>query len=325
MGVEIIKGAYKIKMGRHRTQVTTYENLTLQTTHPIKEDKQKKIKPTIPSDYAGYNYFMRQKKRRRVFKEMAYNSFDEKRSVMLTLTFSPEQGEYTEISKAHREFKKFIQRINSHYNDFRYIATYSRQSNGNWHYHVLCNFDTNIKNSEISAIWKRGKTYVTYIKDSGMFITVLEYLIKNMNESAEDLKGKHGYLCSKAIERDIEVVSWRAEQEKEFDEAFERVEANDRVILYETRNHLGIKGERVDEETGEIFEVTIPDRELDNTLRNAGYDSWDSVYTHLSSKADFSDKFSELRVATPKQCDKKVGSKEISMGKKGKIEKIKKV
>lgn len=99
MGVEIIKGAYKIKMGRHRTQVTTYENLTLQTTHPIKEDKQKKIKPTIPSDYAGYNYFMRQKKRRRVFKEMAYNSFDEKRSVMLTLTFSPEQGEYTEISK----------------------------------------------------------------------------------------------------------------------------------------------------------------------------------------------------------------------------------
>ena len=63
-----------------------------------------------------------------------------------------------------------------------------------------------------------------------MFITVLDYLIKNMNESAEDLKGKHGYLCSKAIERDIEVVSWRAEQEKEFDEAFERVEANDRVI-----------------------------------------------------------------------------------------------
>ena len=56
MGVEIIKGAYKIKMGRHRTQVITYENLTLQTTHPIKEDKQKKIKPTIPSDYAGYNY-----------------------------------------------------------------------------------------------------------------------------------------------------------------------------------------------------------------------------------------------------------------------------
>ena len=260
-----------------------------------------------------------------MFKEMAYNSFDEKRSVMLTLTFSPEHGEYTEISKAHREFKKFIQRVNSHYNDFRYIATYSRQSNGNWHYHVLCNLDTNIKNPEISAIWKKGKTYVTYIKDSGMFITVLDYLIKNMNESAEDLKGKHGYLCSKAIERDIEVVSWRAEQEKEFDEAFERVEANDRVILYETRNHLGIKGERVDEETGEIFEVTIPDRELDNTLRNAGYDSWDSVYTHLSSKADFSDKFSELRIATPKQCDKKVGSKEISMGKKGKIEKIKKV
>lgn len=57
---------------------------------------------------------------------------------------------------------------------------------------MLCNLDTNIKNPEISAIWKKGKTYVTYIKDSGMFITVLDYLIKNMNESAEDLRVSMG-------------------------------------------------------------------------------------------------------------------------------------
>ena len=55
---------------------------------------------------------------------------------------------------------------------------------------------------------------------------------------------------------------------------------------------------RVNEETGEIFEITIPDKELNKTLEDAGYESWDTVYTHLSSSADFSDKFAELKPAT---------------------------
>ena len=64
---------------------------------------------------------------------------------------------------------------------------------------------------------------------------------------------------------------------------------------------MGIQGERVDEETGEIFRVTIPDREMDEMLANAGYESWDTIYTYLSSSARFDEKFTELSVATPKQ------------------------
>ena len=51
---EFIENGYKIKISRKRTRVTTYENMQLQTTKPIKSNKPKKIKPTIPSDYAEF-------------------------------------------------------------------------------------------------------------------------------------------------------------------------------------------------------------------------------------------------------------------------------
>ncbi len=62
MGVEYIEGGFKLKFGRRRTQVTTYENMPLQTTQPVKKDKQKEIKRNIPSDYANFNYHNRMKK-----------------------------------------------------------------------------------------------------------------------------------------------------------------------------------------------------------------------------------------------------------------------
>ncbi|MCI9397782.1 MAG: hypothetical protein HFI55_12840 [Lachnospiraceae bacterium] len=71
-----------------------------------------------------------------------------------------------------------------------------------------------------------------------------------------------------------------------------------RTILYETRNPLGIKGTRVNEETGEAFEVHLQDRELTPALEYAGYEKWESIYTHLTSSADFSNKFKTLKPAT---------------------------
>ena len=105
-------------------------------------------------------------------------------------------------------------------------------------------------------------------------------------------------MYSKSMEKDIELVSWREEQFDEFLEAFEKVKNNKRQIMYETRNPLGVKGTRVNEETGEEFEIHLLDRELTQTLKDAGYEEWETIYTHLSSSADFSDRFSELKPAT---------------------------
>lgn len=300
MGVsdEYISDGYKLTIGRRRTRVTTYENLLLQSTHPIKEGKKKERKPSIPSEYAGWNYFNRMKKRRETIRELSYNSFEFTKSVMLSLTFDRTM---VHLDEAHDAFKLFIHRVNDHYDNFRYLATFSRQKNGNWHYHVICNFSPAIKNSQVRELWKNGITYITYLENQTRFDVAVNYLIANMAESAEDTKGKRGYLASKNLERNIVLTSYKEEDRAQFEEAFERVQENKRVILYSTKNHLGIQGERVDEETGEIFRVTIPDREMDEMLANAGYESWDTIYTYLSSSARFDEKFTELSVATPKQ------------------------
>lgn len=301
MGEEYIKDGFKIKIGRKRTHITTYEDMVLQTTHPIKKDKPKKIKPSIPSDYANFNYHNRMKKRRQDVKEICWNNFDLPNVVMLTLTFDQENNKeknFTHIEEAHHEFKKFIQRVNSHYQDFRYIATFNRQKNGNWHYHIMCNFPHTIKNEEIKALWKNGITYITYIDTMEGYNRAIKYLIDNLDEAGDSLRGKHGFMCSRSVERDIELVSWKEDRYNEFLEAFKKVKDNKRTILYETKNHLGIKGTHVNEETGEAIEVHIPDRELTPMLENAGYEEWNTIYTHLSSTADFSDKFSELKPAT---------------------------
>ena len=74
----------------------------------INNTQDTKIKPSIPSNYAEFNYYNRMKKRREKIKELCYNNFALPNVVMLTLTFdiqkSKEQN-YTDLKKAHYEFK----------------------------------------------------------------------------------------------------------------------------------------------------------------------------------------------------------------------------
>lgn len=301
MAENILPQGYKIILGRRRTRIVAYENLRLQTTQPIKEDKPKKIKPSIPSNYADFNYYNRMKQRRDTIRELAYNNFENVYSTMITLTFESDKNQnFTNLDNAHKAFKTFIQRINHHYNNFRYIATFNRQRNGNWHYHMLSNLPMSTRNRDIKAIWGNGITYVSQIRTQTEFDTSVQYLINNMTDSASDTRGKHGYLSSKNLERNIVLTSYKAGDIKEFDKAFERILESNRTILYSTQNHLGIQGETVNEETGEIATYTIPDQELDEMLENAGYKSWDSTFTYLSSSARFEEKFSTILPATPK-------------------------
>lgn len=303
MAEQIVPAGFKITFGRRRTQVTTYENLILHSTQPIKEDTPKKRKPSIPSDYANFNYYNRMKKRRMTIKELCYNNFAAPQCCMITLTYDTKNGalHYTDLGKSHNEFKKFIQRVNSHYDHFDYIATFSRQKNGNWHYHIMCNFSKEVTNEDVHSLWKNGYTYLTRIEDEVGFKKGIEYLIDNMKESGDEIKSRHGYLCSKSLEYNKDFCSWRKEDSEGFEEAFKEVNSKERKILYEVRRHLGVKGAYINEETGQINEVTLPDRELNNALKNAGYENWESIFTHVISEADFSDKFRPLRAAAPKQ------------------------
>ena len=301
MSETYIPNAYKLVLGRNRTRIVAYENLRLQTTQPIKEEKPKKIKPSIPSDYADHNYYNRMKQRRETIRELAYNNFDPEFSMMVTLTFADQDGkDFTSLDEAHHQFKTFIQRMQTHFDNFEYIATFNRQNNQKWHYHLLTNLIHTTKTRDIQKIWNNGIVHITKIIQKDLFDTSVQYLISNMTSSANDTKGKHGYLASKNLERNIIIKSYKQEDFDKFQEVFEEIRKQPYKTLYETKNHLGIQGKNVNEETGEVFNVTIPDRELDEMLKNAGYESWDSIFTYVSSPVHFKDLFKPILPATPK-------------------------
>lgn len=155
MAETIIENGYKITISRRRTHITTYENMVVQATQPIKKDKIPKRKPSIPSNYAEFNYYNRMKKRRKAIKELCWNNFEPGKVCMVTLTFDSKDTEqqYTDYESAYSEFKRFIKRINSHYDGFRYLTTFSRQTNGNWHFHIMCNLGIQVSNSTIQSLW----------------------------------------------------------------------------------------------------------------------------------------------------------------------------
>ena len=143
---------------------------------PIERMSQRRRNPkqSIPSSYADHNYYNRQRQRRETVKELAYNSFEYLNATMLTLTFNRPM---TDLTEAHKIFYRFIKRVNDHYDNFRYLATFSRQNNGNWHYHILTNFPAATKNDTISELWQNGYTYITYFDTQSKFDTSIKYII----------------------------------------------------------------------------------------------------------------------------------------------------
>lgn len=291
----IIKNGYKLTIGRKRTRITTYENLRLQTTKP--KDKPKKSEQSNPSSYSDHNYYNRQRQRRETVKELAYNSFEYLNATMLTLTFNRPM---TDLTEAHDIFHKFIKRINDHYNNFRYLATFSRQANGNWHYHVLTNLPATTQNDTISELWQNGYTYITFFDTQSKFDTAITYIIANMVSSSQDTKGKHGYLASKNCERNLVITSYKTSDIEQFDNIFPQIQKAKNTILYEAKSHLGVKATYEDPETGELHEVHIPNQELDAMMASKGYEEWETTFTHLTSSARFEEQFTTLVSATPK-------------------------
>lgn len=195
------------------------------SAEPVEESIPKK--KSINSDtsefsrkYAIYNYNKRLKKRSEQFRTDAYMNFKIPNVHFVTLTFDSRRiKDATDLKICHNAFKKFIQRIHYEYDDFIYISTFSRQKKtDNWHYHMLCNFDINVKNKYIQDKWSYGMVSSTPLTSHDEFQSRIAYCIDNMYEVAwDDLQGEKGYLNSKGL---IKRVTFRSWKESEADEAY---------------------------------------------------------------------------------------------------------
>ncbi len=295
----------KIEIGARRTNVVVYEDVAYgipketmyrQPKILTEEEKQKRKEA-----FQANNYYNRLKARRDTVKELVYNNFAVPNVSLVTLTFDDSKRggkDYTDLAQVHREFKNFMLRMNRRYTGLKYVTVFSRQKNGNWHYHMLCNLDNETSSHEIEAVWKLGFVWIDYIKDYGELHEKTSYCIRNMQDiGLTELQGEKGYLCSKNLQRNIVLRTWREDELAECQEVFKDLRSKPSKLLYTASKVQGVKVDVADTETGEILTYYDDEKEINEALKKYGYTPWVSRFHHVSSSARYPERFHLLPTA----------------------------
>lgn len=194
------------------TMRTVFENAGRR--EPTEEElKASKAKSSSGDDskYKVYNYNKRNKMRAEKFRTDAYMNFRVPNVQFVTLTFDPKQfANADDLEACHDAFRKFIKRLRYKIDDFIHITAFSKQKNGNWHYHMLCNLGIDVTNKLINDAWGLGLTQSMPITSYTEFDSKVSYCIDNMYEVAWDsLQGRDGYLHSAGLLKPVVLRSWK--------------------------------------------------------------------------------------------------------------------
>lgn len=227
--------------------------------------------------FGDLNYVKTQQRRIRGVMEILNNCFDKEHSRFVTLTFDGEKvgkENAMDLDWTHKAFAKFIKRVNYRYDNFMYLATFARQQNGNWHYHMICNFPPETTENDIKEIWGNGKVDKSTYQSTCHYENCKKYLLKNMKESKDESKGRKGYLSSFNAKRNIRVCSWKKEDSEDFAHwnavIVERGKESVST-LYKGEKATGVIKEEPDVKTGKIHSDIIVGIELDEELKKQGY------------------------------------------------------
>lgn len=232
---------------------------------------------TYEGKYTLYNYKKRIKERAAKFRSYAFINFNKKNTQFVTLTFDTRiVADADKLDVAHSCFRKFIKRVQSKFTDLRYAGTFSRQKNGNWHYHMLFNFDESVSGKEINNMWKYGVAHCTLITSGDDLNTKISYCIDNMFKvSYSDLKGEKGYVHANGMQNSIVLRSWN---KKESDKAYELLHEILQSSLDKPtpRNSVMLeKGKsffsRIGSLDGEPYEIKMDDKEINYLYSTKGF------------------------------------------------------
>lgn len=160
----------------------------------------------------------------------------------ITLTFNAKnfsEIDFTNLETAKAEFRKFIKRMNGHYDNLRHITTFARQKNGNWHFHILCNLDVNTRQAFIREIWKLGNADTTHKSDHEAFQNLISYLCKNLMESFNELTGEKAVLHSQGLQDNLVLTSRKKEDYFMMDRFMQHAEI-EKARVYGNEDHYYI-------------------------------------------------------------------------------------
>lgn len=150
----------------------------------------------------------KEKNREKVFKRARtelrrlINSNVEDDSKFLTLTF---KDNVIDLDYANNEFKKFIKRLNYHFNiKVKYSCVIEFQKRGAIHYHViLYNLSGRVDLHKLSDVWGHGFIKLNKIKGVD---NVGAYICKYMTKTDDKrLEGRKMYFNSRSLNKPIEI------------------------------------------------------------------------------------------------------------------------
>lgn len=267
MSIAVMKENAKIKICFDSVYI-----ITNKTASPVSRKKTKNIHSKEISKNAEKNYQKRKAIRNSVINEIINNNFSQG-NISITLTFDPmmfDMNKIQELDFTHKEFKKFIQRMNRRYEDFIYLATFSRQENGTWHYHMITNMIMDESVNNIQNIWGNGSCECKNMNSGDYYTNVKDYMGKNMEAFADEKMGRHGYLCSENIVRSIVLRSDKEEDEELFRMAFARISCGGAVLIGRTETSMGITKQTAEEIVSGNFNIQF-NEELTSELKRQGY------------------------------------------------------
>lgn len=174
---------------------------------PVDDDKKtkrkrkKNAKPAagIRSKYFALNQYSKYKKAHRKVRNLCINNFHEDNALHVSLTFDSKkfpQKDFKDLETAREEFRDFIKRMTSHYDNFRHVSVYARQASGRWHFHMLCNLATNTSKELIREIWGLGRCNIQEINNTKEFTNRVDYLCKNLRKNFDEYAGKRAFSYS---------------------------------------------------------------------------------------------------------------------------------
>lgn len=280
------------------------------TNVPVPVSRGKRCNNETPSPNADRNYIRRMRKRASIVKEKCKNCFSVDNAVHVTLTFSEQMCadiDPKDIKQTHKAFNNFIKRVNRRYEGFCYVATFDKQSNGNWHYHVMCNFPI-VKTSGTTAnilkeLWQCGRVYVSEILSKKHFNNCVRYLNINMFNHDSDKHGIKGYLASRNAKSKIVVSSGRVADNAKFKKIDGDVKQYPLEKIYSTSKRVGFI-----KEVNGVKKVII---DFDNEYNcvPTGYKPLDMGISAFSSPVKYDNLFPKLESAKSKPIPPKKGSK----------------
>lgn len=114
----------------------------------------------------------------------------------LTLTYAENM---TDLTKARKDFDKFVKRVKTHYATFQYIVVIEFQARGAVHFHLLCNLPF-VDVNDLAKVWRYGFIKINKIDNVD---NVGAYITKYMTKENVDnrLIGRKCYSMSKDLNK----------------------------------------------------------------------------------------------------------------------------